>query len=154
MRKPNGLNIAEVLKCKWSWGAGLAGLCREACGDDGVERDVTSIMLLPPYALRFCVVGVCRDEMGPDCAPEAVIEEGDSRKWDIRRIMEWDITVTQPESYGLIELSKKSCRLLTAFVNFRFWNDWRSTPPLTFRGHSVHYSNKGNVWHLIFSFWI
>lgn len=60
------------------------GLCHEACRDDGVECDVTSIMLkalrAPPYAQRFCVVGVCRGEMSPDCAPEEVIEEGDSRK--------------------------------------------------------------------------
>lgn len=60
------------------------GLCREACRDDGVECDVTSIMLKAvelPLMLRGSVLlVVCRQEMGPDCAPEEVIEEGDSRK--------------------------------------------------------------------------
>lgn len=32
---------------------------------------------MPP---RFCVFGVSRQEMGPDCALEEMIEEGDSRK--------------------------------------------------------------------------
>lgn len=60
------------------------GLCREARCDDGVGCDVTSIMLkasvLLPYAPWFSVVGVCRQEMGPNFTPEDVIEEDDSRK--------------------------------------------------------------------------
>lgn len=60
------------------------GLCREACGDDGVGCDVTSIMLKVvelPHMLRGSVLlGVRRQEMGPDCAPEEVMEEGDPRK--------------------------------------------------------------------------
>lgn len=60
------------------------GLCHEACRDDGVERDVTSITLKAvelPHMLRGAVLlVVCRQEMGPDCVPVEVIEEGDSRK--------------------------------------------------------------------------
>lgn len=89
-----------------SWPGGSR---REAYRDDGVEWDATSIMLKAvelPHMLRGSVLLPCeRQEMGPDCAPEEVMEEGDSRKWDIRRVMEWDITVNQPDTYvvGLVD---------------------------------------------------
>lgn len=60
------------------------GLHCEACRGNSVGCDVASIMLkaleLPHMPPRFCVFGVSRQEMGPDCALEEMIEEGDSRK--------------------------------------------------------------------------
>lgn len=55
-------------------------------------------------APRLRAVGVRTQEMVPDCAPEEVMEEGDFRKWDISRAIEWDITVNQPDGYvvGLV----------------------------------------------------
>lgn len=44
---------------------------------------------------------MCWQEIGPDCPPKDVIENGDSRKWDIIRVMEWDITVNQPDGYSV-----------------------------------------------------
>lgn len=66
------------------------GLRWEACGDDGVGCDAASIMLKAvalPHMLPGSVLLACAGKKtGPDCAPEAMMEE-------VRRIMKRDITV-------------------------------------------------------------
>lgn len=90
----------QMERRKWPGESYLEVYC-----DDGIKWSATYIMQ-KAVELRDCVwLGVYMQEMVPDCAPEEVMEEGDFRKWDISRAIEWDITVNQPDGYvvGLVD---------------------------------------------------